>query len=396
MSQRLIIAIGISGLVGIVLLILLNVLNAFQASPTSSPRVASGPTPTATLSASSSVPSPTPTAPPATAPPTASSSPGAVPGAGESAGTMTLRIDPPVDFELSVATTCGWAPDQPLRVRDLSSINGPVLVVRGERLKVFVRPDEPEAALALLRTAADGTERADYAQTRATGDAVTLTTAGDHAHGTATFHGLGTNASRVPVERLPMKRAIFGQPLGNKADARLINGSVDWTCEPAPAGYQPSPPEPTPVPQGDQMQVPTISLSGAGRSRDGVAPCPQGTTAAGTVSKPDCGFFWPAPDDYPGTLVVPRNARLLLTAESGWRIAAWSVRISTLADVEATLGDPKSKKVLFAGSKRNAPVPSLFFDAPAKGTWVIQADLTTDGTKKSTARATWFFLIRTT
>ena len=399
MSQRLIIAIGISGFAGLVLLIALNVMSVLQRGPTASPSIAARPSATAPAAtpgrtSPGSSASPTARTPVPSASGAGSPAPSGEPGRGEAAGTLTLSIAPPVDVRLTVAATCTWAPDQPLRVARVTSGSDPGFAARGEPLVVEIDTDDATTPFLLARRPTDGAQVAAYGRTTATRQSVRIATEGDRTRGTVTFRELGTNEATIPVELLPLPRADYARPLGGNDDARRITGEAAWTCEGAPVGFEPGPPEPSP---SATPRLPTVALAGAGRTRDGVATCPRGTAQDGTPIEPQCDHAWPAPDAYPGTLVVPRATRVVLSTSEGWRIADWKVQLASLADVEATRGKPERDTVVFEGSEPGAPVRSLFFRSPGRGTWIVRATLTLDGPGDAALQSTtWYFLVRST
>lgn len=413
MSQRLIIAIGISGFVGVLLLVALNVLNAFQGGPTPSARIGVGPTasPTPTLTAATSTPStssagPTESGTGVSPSPTGGSpspSPGDL-GEGQSAGTLTVTLAAPVAAELTSDAVCEWAADEPLRVEQVVTVQDAPLEVKGERIEVQLLPADRGGRFLIGRLATTGgTQHAPYGPTRKTPGKIQTETGADAAGGTLTFSAIGTTAGSVPPDLLPVKRSLFGQPFGNVAGARQISGTVAWQCQAAPAGYQPGPPTPSssPLPSNapTALHVPPVTLTAAvsGRRQSGFSACiDEVTSRDGSESSSDqCVTAWMPPDDYPATLSMRAGGRLLLAPEQGWRLKSWSVRGSPLADVEATLGKPRKNLLLFQGDRSGAPVGAVFFKAPSAGTWILRAKIATDGPDKATAQSTYFFIVQT-
>ncbi len=412
MSQRLIIAIGISGLMGIVLLVGLNVLAAVQRGPTASPGTGTRPTPSATLRSSAPPSSPPRTAAvatPATATPTRPSpSPAAAAlEADQSAGTLSVTISAPNAVELTAPAVCEWAADQPLRVAQVVTVPDAALEVRGERISLQIRPaatqspDTAPAALLIRRLAAtNAAQRAAYGPTVANESVVEVQAAPDAASGTMTFEKVGTMADTVPPDQLPVRRTIYAQPLGNEDSARLIGGTISWQCQAAPADFSPTPSEPSAAPSSSSdpsaLRAPTVSLVLGNARRRGTAGCLQAATSEDgqRTGGDECPSAWVAPADLPAVLEVRAGTRIGVSPQSGWRIGKWEIRASTVVDVEATLGRPRASVLLFRGEASD-PVGSLGFRAPAAGTWIVRATLDTEGPGSATARTTYFFVLRT-
>lgn len=413
MSQRLIVAIGISAVVGVLLLIALNLVTLLRGGPAASPGIGSRPTPSL-IAAGSTAPSgsltpATPSGgsftPSATSGgPTATPGPTAVAGLAEneSSGEISLRVDAPLDVRLTAAAVCAWARDVPLRVAEVRSAKGAALVVGGEQVSLVVKPDDHTAPLLLSRAGTGAKARAAYGITRAGPAGVAISGETDRHLGEAAFHGLGPVTDEIPPDQLPVRRTVYGQPLGNKANAKQITGGVSWQCGESPPGYQPGPAEPSPSPgapavPAESDRYPRITLTGAGGlTQAGVPWCGSTTASDGTAVTDTCASEWPAPADYPTALVVPRATRLQVTPQSGWKIASWSVRESTQSDVDTNGGKPKADILLFTGDRGGSPVTALFFRAPGTGTWIIRARLVADGPGQSDATTTWFFLVRAT
>jgi hypothetical protein len=411
MSQRLIIAIGISGFIGVVLLVVLNVVNAFQAAPTASPRVGAGPTPTPTLIAATMTPSPSSLGPTASgtgayASPTAggpTSSPSDL-GEGQSPGSVTLTLAAPLGAQVKSDAVCEWAQDQPLRVQQVATVQDAAIEVNGEPIEVQVMPLDRGGRFLISRLATtSGPQHAPYGPTRKTPGTIATETGADGASGTLTFGGIGTTAGSVPPDLLPVKRAVFGQPFGNDAGAKQIRGTLAWQCQPSPTGYQPVPsqPSPSPLPSNDPsaLHVPAMTMaSTTGHRQTGFSSCRDEVTSpdGSQTTSDQCVTAWLSPDDYPATLTLRSGGRIVLAAEQGWRLRSWTVRASQIADVEATLGKPKRNVLLFQGDRAAAPVGAVFFKAPTSGTWILRATVATNGPDKATAQTTYFFIVKAT
>lgn len=415
MSQRLIVAIGISGFVGVLLLVALNVLTLLPAGPAANPRIGARPTPSPTVVSSappssrvSATPGASGTAGGASATPqrtsggpTETPAPTAITGSAQdqSAGEISLRIDSPLGVQLTSAAVCAWAADPPLRVAEIRSAEGAALDVAGERVSIVVTPGSATVPVLISRAGSGASARAPYGISAANPTGVTISGETDRHLGEAAFHGLRTTSDAIPPDRLPVRRAVYAQPLGGQATAEAIDGAVSWQCGAAPAGYEPRPTEPSASasPSTAREGYPRVTLTAAsGLFQAGVPWCGSTTAADGTTSTESCDSAWPAPLDYPDSLPAGRGTPLRIIPESGWRIASWNVTEATQADVEANLGKPTREIALATGARRGSPVGSLLFRAPATGIWIIRARLTADGPGRSEATTTWFFLIRAT
>jgi len=409
MSQRLIIAIGISAFVGVLLLVALNVFAAFQRGPVSSPVTGTRPSPGATIGAPA-----TPSAKPGGTPGSASPSLVATPSSGrspssgpvgveanQSAGTVTLTITAPEALEVSSPAVCEWAADEPLRVEQIVSVQDAVLEINGERVALQVRtaavtdPTSERAPFLIRRLTGTGAgQRAPYGVSSPAEGEYTIEP--DSTTGTMTFKGLGTAAATIPADLLPVRRSIYGRPLGDSASWREIDAILTWRCDGAPAGFAPTPAQPTASPDDPAgLRAPDVSLVLGGDRRPGTAGCLEAATSQDGqhTGGDECESAWVAPAYLPPVLAARVGTRIGVSLEPGWRIAAWNIRASTVADVEATLGKPARSVVLFRGDATD-PVRSLGFRAPPNGTWIVRATLETRGPGSATARTTYFFLVR--
>jgi hypothetical protein len=160
-------------------------------------------------------------------------------------------------------------------------------------------------------------------------DATTFeaTRAPDGTSGTIAFHRLPLNPDSWEPGPLPTPAASFERPLGGRTDAAVLDGTVSWQCDPAPAGLPtPAPPEPpTPSPDGPLVRIPNATLHAGEEAAIGVPGCGVTYTIDGEFAGGDsCGPSYQLIDEEHAIRAVAGKP-LTLTLPSGMHVTAWSM-----------------------------------------------------------------------
>jgi hypothetical protein len=164
------------------------------------------------------------------------------------------------------------------------------------------------------------------------------------------------------------------RPLGDDPSLRWLQGTVTWSCEPAPPTVLEPEPEPSIEPGPTFPPLPRLTLVTDGVVRDAVSGCGASIDIDGYTAADSCGpSFQALGVDYIVRVREGDDLRFVLPV--GWRFERWSLGWVNQIEAERWHGEqPDGFELVRTGEATNGR--ALETDAPPAGDWSVRLDWT--------------------
>jgi hypothetical protein len=276
----------------------------------------------------------------------------------QSHGVATIAFSRPILSSIDLPIACEWTSPT---VAAYFYPTPATISLGGEAVSIYFEPRSPGYGFRLGREGA-----ASYGPGPNSGN-VGLERVGEGwSSGTLWFDiGVETQLSgplQVPIED-------WLRPLGDDPSLRWLQGTVTWSCEPAPPTVVEPEPEGTFDPGPTLPPLPHLTLVTDDVVREGIDACGASIEIDGHIVSESCGPSFQAPSvDY--IVRVREGDDLRFVLSTGWRFEGWSMGVVSQIEAERSHGyAPDTFEVVQRGDATSGP--AIQVEAPAVGDWTV-------------------------